>query len=154
MKGKKVDTEFLSLFIEKCVQQEYLTPEEIVIQAQQEIEQINIKIIESEHLRVRRSKLLDVISTFQRPIKISKIEEAKLIPFFQFQHPDICKFICDLLKFSPCTKEQLSHKQYLPYDLNFCIKQLLEHKVITKIGDSFLRGDAFEEYLKFVLREV
>jgi hypothetical protein len=154
MKGKKNDPEFLSLFINQCVQQEYLTPEEMVKAAQQEIAQIDQKILEVERMKIRRSKLIDVITTFQKPNKPSRTEEVRLISFFQIQHPHICKFICDRLKDKPSTKDQLVNTKFSIHNLNFCIKQLLEHKVIAKIGDSFLRGDMFEEYLKFVLREV
>jgi hypothetical protein len=153
MKGKRVDTEFITQFIEECIRQKYLTPEEIVVQAQSEINQIDHKILEVEQLKNRRSKLLDIISTFQKPVKISKDQDLKIISFFQIGNPHICKFICGQLKGQARTKNQLLNTEFSIYDFNFCIKQLIEHKVITKIGDTFLRGTMFEEYLRIVLRE-
>jgi hypothetical protein len=153
MKGKRIDAEFITQFIEECIQQQYLTPEEIVVQAQSEINQIDQKILEAEQLKIRRSKLLDIISTFQKPVKIFKDQDLKIISFLQIGNPDICKFICNQLKKQACTKDQLINTQFSIYDFNFCIKQLIEHKVITKIGDTFLRGVMFEEYLRIVLRE-
>jgi hypothetical protein len=153
MKGKKVDSPFIAEYIEQCIKAEYLRSEEIVQCAKEEIEKIDREIQKVEKLKIRRSKLLDVITTFQKPQKISKVEEAKLISFYQIQHPEICKFICDNLKKQPCTREYLVNSGYLINDVNFCIKQLTEHKVIAKVGDSFLRGHMFEEYVKFVLRE-
>ena len=153
MKGKKIDTEFITQFIEECIQQKYLTPEEIVTQAQSEILQIDQKILEVEQLKSRRSKLLDIIHTFQKPAKISKDQDLKLISFFQIGNPHICKYICSQLKEQACTKNQLWNTEFSVYNFNFCIKQLIEHKVITKIGDTFLRGTMFEEYLRIVLRE-
>ena len=153
MKGKKSDPEFLSQFIEQCVQQDISTPEEIVGLAQQEIQRIDQKILEVEELKIKRSKLLDVVSNFQKPNK-SKSEDAKVISFFQIQYPDICFFICELMKNCNCTLSQLYNPKFKSSDTNFCIKQLLEHQVITKVGNSFLRGEMFERYLKFILREV
>jgi hypothetical protein len=153
MKGKKSDPEFLSQFIQQCVLQDASTPEQIVELAEQEIQRINQQILEVEELKVRRSKLLDVVFNFQKPSK-SKSEEAKLISFFEIQYPDICFYICELMKKSNCTLQQLYNPKFNLSDTNFCIKQLLEHQVIIKVGNSFLRGEAFERYLKFILREV
>lgn len=153
MKGKRIDAEFITQFIEECIQKKYLTPEEIVIQAQSEINQIDQKILEVEQLKNRRSKLLDIISTFQKPAKISKNQDLKIISFLQIGNPHICKFICNQLAKQDCTKDQLFDTEFSIYDFNFCIKQLVEYRVITKIGDTFLRGDMFQEYLRIVFRE-
>src|SRR5258708_26227469 len=153
MKGKKIDSEFLSTFIDRCVQQDRLKAEEMVQTAKYEIEKIDQKSMETEKLKIRRSKLLDVITTFQKPGKSSKTEEVRIISFFQIPYPHICRFICNQLKECPRSKEQLVHHKFSIYDINICIKQLLEHKVITKTGKSFLRGDMFKDYLTFVLRE-
>jgi hypothetical protein len=153
MKGKKSDPEFLSQFIERCIWQNINTPEEMVGVAQAEIEEINHKILEVEELKVKRSKLLDVVANFQKPNK-SKLQEAELISFFQIQYPDICFYICELMKKCNCTLQELYNPKFNLSDTNFCIKQLLEHQVIIKVGNSFLRGEAFEKYLKFILREV
>jgi hypothetical protein len=152
MKGKKSDPEFLSQFIQQCILQNITTPEEIAQLAQQKIAQINEKILEIELLKIERSKLLDVVSTFQEPSKSSKTEEARLISFFQIQHPDICNFICHRIKKTNCTKQDLFNQNFDISDINFCIKQLLEHKIILKVGYAFLPGEMFDSYLKSVLK--
>lgn len=153
MRGKKVDSQFLTDFIGDCVRDGKITPDEMVITAQKEIEFINLQIRKVEDLKVRRSKLLDVISTFEKPIKSHK-EEAKILTFFQIENPHICKFICDLIKDQPCTnKNNLVNSQFSQHDINFCVKQLLEHRVIAKVGESILRGEMFGKYVKFVLQE-
>jgi len=153
MKGKKIDSAFIAEYIGQCIQAEYLSSEDMVRCAEEEIKKIDREIQAVEKLKIRRSKLLDVITTFQKPQKTSKVQEAKLISFYQIQHPEICKFICDSLRECPLTKDQLMNLEYSVHDINFCIKQLVEFKVIAKIGDSFLRGHMFEEYTKFILRE-
>ena len=152
MRGKKVDTEFLSGFITKCIVRSKTTQEEIVEAAKNEIAAIDAKIIEVEKLKVIRSKLLDVVSTFEKPT-ISRREEAKVLPFFRFQHPRVCKFICDALKKETVKIDYLHRSEFPVADIVFCIKQLLDHKVIAKMGEYLIRGDKFDEYAKFVLCE-
>ncbi len=152
MRGKKVDSEFLSEFISTCVKRGMQTPLEIAAHARSIVEEIDEEIKAVEKRKTIRSKLLDVISTFDKPIKTSNIEEVRALSFFKIQNPAICKHICDALKKSSCTIEVLT-TTHSTEDIMFCIKQLLEHKVIHRSGNLFLRGDMFDEYLKFVLRD-
>ena len=152
MRGKKIDSQFLTDFISSCVVEGNITPDEIVLVAQKEINFINSQIKKVEDLKLRRSKLLDVITTFKEPPKASK-EEARILTFFQIQNPHICKFILDFIKEKPFNRNKLGFCSFSDSDINFCIKQLLEHRVIAKVGEVFLRGETFAEYLKFVLQE-
>ena len=47
--------------------------------------------------------------------------------------------------------EDFNVKKYQQYDINYCVKQLLEYKVISRVGDLFSRGDMFDKYLDFIL---
>lgn len=153
MKGKKVDTDFLSEFIAKAVQRGLQTPEEIGTYAQSIISEIDDEIKEVEKRKIVRAKLLDVVLTFNAP-KQNKSEEAKILSFFKIQNVDICQAICLKIKVSVTTIDELSKMNYLVPDILFCVKQLLEHKILSKSGSHLLRGDMFDEYLKFVLKEV
>lgn len=152
MRGRKTDSEFISEFIAGCVKAGYDTPEAIIQQARGGINTIDEEIQRVERLKANRSKLLDVIATFEREAKQSKSEEARILSFFKIQHPQICKFICDKIKDSVIVIEDLGNK-YSNQDLMFCIKQLIEHKIVAKSGNHLLRSDSFDDYLKFVLRE-
>lgn len=152
MRGKKSDAEFISEFIAECVRSGHDTPDEIVKRARQDINRIDDEIRRVEQLRITRSKLLDVISTFEKQTKPSKVEEAKLLSFFKIQQPQVCKYICDRLKTNVVSVEEVSKSKYSTTDVMFCIKQLLEHRVISKSGIHLLRGEKFEDYLKFVLK--
>lgn len=153
MKGKKSDPDFLSTFIANCVSLNKTSQDDIINAAQQEIDLINQKIIEVEKMKVRRSKLLDVINVFSTPQSSHK-EEAKILSFFRIQHPNICRYICDFLKKENVKLDLLYDIGFSKPDILFCIKQLQEHKIITKIGDNLIRGDKFNDYMKFVLCEV
>jgi hypothetical protein len=151
MRGKKSDPEFVSGFITKCIRQGIAVPNDIVQAAKAEIKIIDDKIKETEMLKATRSKLLDVIATFDKPA--NKTEEAKLLPFFKLQYPQICRKICkhivDLSFNSVYSVIGLKDPEVL-----FCIKQLIEAKIIARVDDYLVRGDKFDEYLKFVLCEV
>jgi hypothetical protein len=154
MKGKKVDTEFLSEFITNSIQAGLQTPEQIVESAQAEIAEIDKQIKWIEQKKVIRSKLLDVVATFNKTGKPSKSEEVRILSFFKIQNVPICKMICDQVREGVTTIDELSSMNYPAPDVLFCIKQLLEHKILYKSGPRILRGEMFDEYLRFVLREV
>lgn len=153
MRGKKSDPEFLSNFISKCVVLNKTSQEDIVQAAQQQINDIDAKIIEVEKLKVIRSKLLDVVHVFKTDTTSHK-EEAKILSFFNIQHPKICKHICSLLKKETLKINNLNDSEFSKSDMVFCIKQLQEYKVIAKTGDYLIRGNKFDDYMKFVLCEV
>lgn len=152
MRGKKSDIDFVSDFISECTEVGKDSPELIVNEAKARIQQIDLKIKEVELLKSTRSKLLDVISTFDE-VKL-KVEQTKDLQLFNIKNHHICKPICLLLQDKPiklndiCTKINVNAQ-----DILFCIKQLLEYKVVSKTGDFFLRGIKFEEYMKDVLLE-
>lgn len=153
MRGKKTDTEFLSSFITQCVMQNKNSSEQIIEEAKSQISDIDQKIQEVEKLKIVRSKLLGVIDSFEKPNKNDKHNEVKILSFFKIQNPTICKYICNSLKNSNIKINGLQDPKYNQADIMFSVKQLIEHKVIYKTGDVLLRGDMFQEYMKFVLQE-
>jgi hypothetical protein len=153
MRGKKIDVDFLSHFISKCAGQNKSSQEEIVKIAKEEINDIDLKIKEVEKLKVIRSKLLDVVSAFDKTI-ISNKNDAKALSFFKIQNPKICKFICDNVISQTTSIVSLKNEEFSSSDIIFCIKQLLEHKVISRVGEYIIKGDSFDEYSKFVSSEV
>lgn len=152
MRGKKTDSEFLSNFISECVQSGMETPAAIAARAQSMIDEIDEEIKKIEAKKLLRSKLLDVVFAFDKPVKEIKSQDIRALSFFKIRQPNVCKYICDHLKSGPSTIVNFGTK-YSKEDLMFCLKQLLENKVISRSQDVFLKGDMFEEYLKFVLRE-
>lgn len=153
MKGKKIDTQFVSTFISTCIQKGLDSQDQIVEHARQTIQSIEEEIKKVEQQKVVRSKLLDVVAMFDKPLKPDKSEEIKILSFFKIQNPHICKHICDRVKNRVVKTDELKTKQFVIEDIVFCIKQLLEHRVIVKIEDKIARGETYDDYMKFVLRE-
>ena len=148
MRGKKSDPEFISKFILGCVEQGMETPEEIVAHAKETINQLDEELRKVDEKRAFRSKLLDVIASFEKPVK-DKTEDAKILGFFKLRDPQRCKEVCDLIK----EHESLPTASLVDASYNFCIKQLLEAKIIVRHEDQLIRGERFNEYMTFVLRE-
>ena len=96
MRGKKTDPAFVSGFIQECVQSGFETPEQITKYAKHLINQIDADIQEIEKKKIKRSKLLDVISSFEESKK-DKSEDAKLLPFFELKYPEACHHLCNML---------------------------------------------------------
>jgi len=151
MKGKKLDSKFHSDFIEKCIKDGIFASTDIASSAQKEIDIIDRKIIEVEKLKVRRGKLLDVVMEFGPKTKRND-DEIKILEFAKIKNPQICKFICDLIKNKSCNISNFNSRKYSQYDINFCIKQLLEHRIISKIDNLFSRGEQYETYLKLFFK--
>jgi hypothetical protein len=149
MRGKKSDPTFVAEFITESIQQGIETPDDIVKNAKKKLEQIDNEIRAIEGKKILRSKLLDVILTFEKQAK-NVSEDAKLLSFFDLQYQTECKRICDLIQEASVIE---TNKSTLTATDRFCIKQLLERKIIARNNDSLIKGERFEEYMTFVLRE-
>jgi hypothetical protein len=156
MRGKKTDPLFVSQFIQESVQGGAETPDQIIARAKKIVEQIDEEIRAIEGKKIKRSKLLDVISSFEKPTK-NKTEDAKLLTFFELEYPDTCKFLCKMIRKCPIdinskTLQQLGSGDSDPH-MKFSIKQLFECKVLARVENTIVCGERFDEYMKFVLRE-
>lgn len=153
MKGKKIDNEFLSEFISNCIKKGLFSSEEIVGLAQSKITDIDLKIREVESLKLLRSKLLDVITAFKKTNKDKK-DDNELLSFYKIQNAQISKLICDNVKNKLNIINMIyDTKQFSTTDIIFCIKQLLENKIILKTeGNYFIEGEMFEQYYSFLLK--
>lgn len=150
MKGKKSDPQFISSYITNCIAAGSISPEEIVKRAREEIDAIDFEIRRVERLKIHRSKLLDVIGTFDK-VKEDKTREAKILSFFDLKYPEICKKICDTLVKGPIDLQYLMGEDHATY--NFCIKQLLMYKIVEQNDHLIVCGERYFDYRKFVLQE-
>ena len=158
MRGKKKDSEFLSVFISECVSNGIDTPDRIVVTAKNMIAKIDDQIKAVEQARTMRSRLLDVVEAFEAPTKTHRPEEVRVLSFLKIKNPKVCHYICKTIKTGATSLEVLiDHPRssilddYAPTaDLIFAAKQLLEHKVIARVGENFVRGEHFNDYLKFI----
>lgn len=152
MRGKRIDSEFLSNFITECISIDKNSPEEIVAEAKLKISNIDNQIKEVEELRSIRSKLLSVIETFDKT-KPNKTEEIKILAFFKIHNQKLCHFICHQIKNKNIIINDLCKNIYSKQDILFGIKQLLEQNIIVKSDNFLLKGSMFDSYMKFVLKD-
>lgn len=153
MKGKKTDPIFVASFIAESVLSGAETPEQIVARAKRMVIEIDEQIKAVEESKKKRTKLLDVIASFEKGKK-DRAEDAKLLPFFELKYPEKCKDLCDTMKevnFLPVLSWASFGDKAAEH--NFCIKQLLEFEIIMKVGDQWSQGKRFDEYMNFVLQE-
>ena len=153
LKGKRIDSEFVSSFIEKCIGNNLLSTEEMLNFARNELLNIDSKIKEVENLKKIRPKILDVICTLQSDKKLNKSEDYKVLLLFNIKDKNICRFICKSIKEKPIDINGLLSEKYNVGDINFAIKQLIELKVLYKSGNYLLRGDMFDSYVANVMCE-
>lgn len=151
MRGKKIDTDFITNFILECASNNTFSSEEIISSAKNKINEIDVKIKEVESLKVLRSKLLDVIISFEKTEK--KISEDKeRLQFYQIENQQICKFICDQIndgmKFS-----NIKYGPYKEFDVLFYIKKLCEFNILLRSNNLLLPGKDFNNYMKYVMKE-
>lgn len=150
MRGKKVDSSFVSNFILDCVSKGKSNQDEIVEEARYKITVIDEKIKEVEKLKKDRSKLIDVIISLDNK---KPTEEIKNLHLFKIPNQEICKFLCDSLKERKVDIKTLKNSQFNLQDVLFSIKQLVENKIVVKNEDHLFRGPEFDIYLKTVLME-
>lgn len=83
MKGKKANPEFVSSFIQQCAHQGIQTPEAILQEAKDQIEQIDQEIKDVINKKALRSKLCDVVEKFGSPK--DKSEDIRQLQLFERQ---------------------------------------------------------------------
>lgn len=146
MKGKKIDRDFISDFIAKCISEGKLNQEEMIDFANKKINEIDEKIKEVEDLKIIRSKLLDVLIVFKSPEE--KIDN-KYLDLFNINNKDICNHICKSIQ----DKKDIFTSFYPIQDIIINIDQLIKLKVISKRGDNLFKGSLFKGYFKYIICE-
>jgi len=152
MKGKKLDAEFVSNYISKCINNGYDSDELILQQAQANIAAIDEEIKRIEGLKVERSKLLDVVESFNKK-PVSNAKEKKVLTFLTLKHPEINKFICHAIELNSINIRDITYNsKYSSSDIIFCIKQLINHGIIYKPQDHLLRGENYDLYMEQIVK--
>lgn len=148
MKGKKSDPIFISEFMSSCIAKGLISKESIVEEALKEIEEIDLKIKEVELLKITRSKLLDVVNIGSE-LKKDIVPQKKILSFLNIHNPKVCKFICDILSESSVLISELKTMPNYNDEFMLCIKQLQENRIISRVGNSLVRGEMFADYCNF-----
>ena len=144
MKGKKTDFNFITEYINKCLEANISTNESIVNKAKEEISIIDDKIKEIELLKKKRCQLIDVVNFLDVKHKKDNIS----LKYYNLHNQHICKYICDSIKEK--SVEISSLKEYDISDIFFSIKQLIELKILVKNKDCIMHGDMYHDYMNFL----
>jgi hypothetical protein len=151
MKGKKSNIEFVSSFMNECIKNGISSSEDIVKEASKRIEEMEIKIQEAEKMKIIRSNLIDVIDSFSNKKIYNTSNEIIYLDLFSLQLPEICQKIVAIVAEKPQKiSDFLENSNFEKENLLFCLKQLVEHRVLVKIGDIFTRGIRFDNYQKII----
>jgi len=150
MRGRKLDSEFICAFIKECAENNLSSVEDIINEAKSKIQDIDRLILKIEKLKIKRKKLFDVILSFEE--KIKENVDINIIAFSKITNNNICKLICDQLK-----EDVDINTLYLIRDdrqeIIFCIKQLINNKIIIKTDSIISKGDNFDNYIKYMSKE-
>jgi hypothetical protein len=154
MRGKKIDTEFLSNFIQESVELGFESTEQIATRAKDIIRNIDDEIKRIELKKIKRSKLLGVIASFDEGTKPSKAVEAKVLPFYKLSCPNICKHLCNEIKKQGFLDADIIAAEWV-VDLNipYSVKQMIEQKILSKVGKHIIPGSAFKDYTSYILEK-
>lgn len=151
MKGKKADSNFVSSFIEDCIGRSIYLTDDILNSARDKIAEIDSKIKEVEELKKLRPKLLDVVDTLSE--KSKNVNNPNILNLFKVKDKNLSKTICDLVKVQPVNENLVKSIGVAVEDINFCIKQLIDLKVLNKNGKFISKGEMFSIYLEKVFIE-
>lgn len=164
MKGKKADNEFVSQYISQCLLENKLSQYEIYEKAQNEIVEIDQKIKEAEELKKKRSKLLDVVERFSDEKKCKK--EIDILKLFNITNKSLCQVIWHTIAQQELLQgnnfiNYLMSLGYLKNAIKFALKELEDNQVVVKVltnefvsddkAFSFIRGNNFDTYFKYVI---
>lgn len=135
MRGKSVDTEFVSSFIQECASINKLSPEDVCEEALRKIEEID------KQLKLRL-KLVDVLSFFNYKKKPTIIERQE-ISFDSIAKEPAAEIFGIIANAGHLNTEDMMSRFATyqdPYrkDLIFTLKQLLEAKVIFRNSSGVL----------------
>lgn len=153
MRGKKIDNIFIGNFIIECTTNGLISQNEIINEAKNQINDIDEKIKEVEKLKIKRSKLVDVIIKFNANKRKTNNDEIELLKFFKIKNHNACKFICDSVKNIPVNLSSLNSPDFNNQEILFAINQLVNNNILVKLNDLLNKGPNFDKYMKWVFLE-
>jgi hypothetical protein len=152
MRGKKIDTDFLSNFIQESVELGYESPKQILTRAKDIVRDIDDEIKQVELSKIKRSKLLGVIASFDEDVKPSKATEAKVLPFYKLSCPTICKHLCSEIKeLGFLDADVIATEWAVDLNIPYSVKQMIEQQILLKVGKYILMGPSFKDYATYAL---
>lgn len=152
MRGKKIDTNFVAEFVTTCVKEGKVSSETISADAYKKIAEIDLQIKAVDELKKLRSKLYDVIISFDEKSVKDKSEDKIILDFYSVEDKKLASEIINSIEknnqfvFTFPIPKEISD----PDGMIFCIKQMSRLKIISPQEKGiFLRGVNYQAYVDF-----
>lgn len=151
MRGKKIDTTFVAEFISSCVKEGKTSSEAIVASAKEKIEDIDKKIKGVEDLKKIRSKLCDILISFNE--ERDRSADRIILDFYTIENKLISIAIIEAMEQN---NKELSYdfrklaEFGKPDDVVFIIKQMSKLKILRQLAELLVPGDNYWSYQKFL----
>jgi hypothetical protein len=143
MRGKSVDSEFVSEFVAVCVSNQMTTPKDISSEARIRISKIDSEIKRIDTLKAERSKLMDVVNAFDPETDEPEVEQE----FPEEEPPSVDDFevkvcaVIDSMSSASVNDILSSIGENSRRAVFLTIKRLCEKGVITRDAKhTFVRG--------------
>lgn len=148
MRGKKIDTEFVTNYIASCALNNKIDMEDIALQAEKDITEIDLLIKETENLKKKRSKLIDVVSLLKTKNKnVSK--DINILNFYKVKNINLALNFCILIDDKPQTLDFLKNLDGITDDKNFVMKELLDLSILKRNNNFIEKGILFDEFMAY-----
>lgn len=159
LRGKKIDTNFVAEFVSECVKLGKISEQEICEEAKQRMNEIDIQIKKVEELKKVRSKLFDVLISFN---SLNKNHTADILAldFHKVKHREISSFIIKNISEESVIQNSMKdniqnliaelNRSYSNEDVNLTVKQLAELEVLKITGKKVSLGKNGEDYKSFL----
>lgn len=144
MRGKKADTEFISQYIINCTASGKSSPQEIYVQAEQEIQKIDEQIKNIESLKKHRSKLIDVVNLFKD--KKDNSEDINIVNFYKITNINLAYRICSHV----LNKEQSLDAPENKAEKLQTLKKLVDLSILKKSNGLIEQGPLFNNFYFYV----
>ena len=133
MKGKKADTEFISIFMENCLVKGINSSSEMVSSAKARMEEIDTELRKIDDLKKERSGLVDVVFSLEKnPRAATPVIDAQIAR-------KLCRGALD----GTAKVSYLAPVELLDF------KRLVLSSVLSREGDNIVPGTGFKRFLQF-----
>ena len=143
MKGKKIDKEFVSKYLENSINYGFSSINEILEITKARLETIDFHLSNIENIKKQRSKLVDVLSMFDKASKKNNNTKADL-DFFNIRNLNHCLKICSNI-------DSINNVDLSDIRIVFTIKELISLNILAYDENNILVKDVnFEKFMIFL----
>lgn len=142
MRGRKLDSDFMSEYIYKCAISGPISLEEVCNIARQELKSIDAKILEVEGLKSKRTKINDMIYAIEK----NKAPKDNLIfNLFKLKNPRLSFLIAKQISEDGTKISSINFYGEDKREGIFCIKDMCKNNIIKYQSGLYYRSLAYSD---------